>query len=156
MSRKDDILLKEIENAKRSDLRNPQVPEYLYWSCEEVADFMESINYPQYRECILSNQINGRRLIWMDASHLPSIGINDFKHIINITQKIRELMKIEKPDWNRSVSVPERENLSMYLEFKSFVGENSNTTSYEKFEKETRDAKWQPPLTNQGFILPSY
>lgn len=44
-----DLMLKEAEKAVRSDLRNPKVPECLQWSVENVADFMESLNFPQYR-----------------------------------------------------------------------------------------------------------
>ena len=69
---------------------------------------------------------------------------------------MRELLRIEKPDWSRSISLPPRETLGMYLEKKSFVGETSNTLSFEKFEKDNSDANWKPPLTNHGFILPSY
>jgi hypothetical protein len=44
----------------------------------------------------------------------------------------------------------------MYLETKSFVGEKSNSLSFEKFQEDTVDSNWQPPLTNHGFILPSF
>ncbi len=65
-------------------------------------------------------------------------------------------MRIESPDWHRSISLPPKENLSLYLEAKSVFGENANSLSYEKFEKETAEVNWKPPMTNQGFILPSY
>ena len=48
MQKQDDILLREIENAERSDMRNPKVPECLYWSVEAVADYFEPM-FPQYR-----------------------------------------------------------------------------------------------------------
>ena len=108
------------------------------------------------KECITFNKINGRRLIWLDASHLPSIGITDFKHMLKITKEIREILRIEKPDWHRSISNEPRENLGMYLEKKSVFGDKTNAISYEQFEEDTLDAMWQPPLTNQGFILPSF
>jgi hypothetical protein len=44
-----DIALKDSEKATRSDLRNPKVPECMYWTVENVADFIESLNFPQYR-----------------------------------------------------------------------------------------------------------
>ena len=44
-----DFMLKEAEKAVRNDLRNPKVPECLQWTVENVADFIESLNYPQYR-----------------------------------------------------------------------------------------------------------
>ncbi len=95
-------------------------------------------------------------MIWLDASHLPSIGITDFKDILKITNAIRELLRIETPDWHRSISLPPRESLGMYLEVKSFVGDKSNSKTYEQFEEDVVDANWKPPLTNQGFILPSF
>jgi hypothetical protein len=42
------------------------------------------------------------------------------------------------------------------LEAKSFTGQKSDALNYENFKPSTEDAKWQPPLTNQGFILPSF
>ncbi len=39
------------EEAYKSDLRNPKVPECLYWTTDNVVDFMESLNFPQYKVC---------------------------------------------------------------------------------------------------------
>lgn len=102
MSKHNEVLLREIENAERSDMRNPKVPDCLYWSVEAVAEYFER-TFPQYRvklseiktinffssshllkDCFISNNINGRRLIWLDSSRLPKIGITDFKHILVI------------------------------------------------------------------------
>ena len=33
------------------------------------------------QDCFRENHISGRKLIWMDASHLPNIGVTDFQHI---------------------------------------------------------------------------
>ena len=40
-----DIALKDAENAQRSDLRNSKVPECLYWSVDDVAEYFENINF---------------------------------------------------------------------------------------------------------------
>ena len=47
-------------------------------------------------------------------------------------------------------------NKELYLEAKSVNGAKSDKLSYEEFQKNTEDMKWQPPLTNQGFSMPSY
>jgi hypothetical protein len=38
-----------FEDSKVKDLKNETVPECLYWSCEQVCDFIESLNLPQYK-----------------------------------------------------------------------------------------------------------
>ena len=48
MSKNNEIELKESENAERSDMRNPKVPDCLYWSVEAVAEYFER-TFPQYR-----------------------------------------------------------------------------------------------------------
>ena len=48
MSKTSEIVLKEIENAERGDMRNPSVPDCLYWSIEAVAEYFER-TFPQYR-----------------------------------------------------------------------------------------------------------
>lgn len=39
------------EESKFSDLLNDQIPECLYWSCEQVCKFFEQLNLPQYQVC---------------------------------------------------------------------------------------------------------
>lgn len=34
-----------------------------------------------FKETLMANSIDGQRLIYLDASHLPKIGIQDFEHI---------------------------------------------------------------------------
>ena len=34
-----------------------------------------------FQECITDNMISGRKLIYIDSSHFPNIGITDFEHI---------------------------------------------------------------------------
>ncbi|XP_060566421.1 sterile alpha motif domain-containing protein 15-like, partial [Ruditapes philippinarum] len=59
------------------DLKDERVPQCLYWNVEQVADWIEDIGFPDYRLCITENMINGRKLIHLEASHLPNIGITD-------------------------------------------------------------------------------
>ncbi len=101
-----------FEVSKIHDLKNPDVPECMYWSVEQVCEFFEHrLKLPEYKQTLQSNKIDGRRLVYLDASHLPSIGIQDFKHILLVTDHVRKLLKIKKPYWNTSVSDMPRQTL---------------------------------------------
>jgi hypothetical protein len=43
---------------------------------------IQSYRIYSIQECFLRNKVDGRRLIWCDASHLNALGIQDFKHIM--------------------------------------------------------------------------
>ena len=69
---------------------------------------------------------------------MPQIGITDLKHIKvggaqvfrsrdaksqqDITHHIRELLRIQDPFWNRSISKPPRDKRGLFLEKKSQTG----------------------------------
>ncbi|XP_078000937.1 sterile alpha motif domain-containing protein 15-like [Glandiceps talaboti] len=110
-------------------------PNCLHWSCEDVADWIEQLGFPQYRECFTRNLINGRKLIIVDCSHLPLLGITDFEHMKLIARSVRELLGIEDPFWNRSISLPPREPMGMFLESKSITGPKADALTYAKFLK---------------------
>ena len=58
------------------------VPLMLDWTPEKVGAWVRvTLNFPEYEECFVKNCISGRKLIWIDASHLQKIGVQDFKHI---------------------------------------------------------------------------
>lgn len=38
-----------IERTQQRDMDSGQVSVALYWSCDEVADFIEMLGFPQYR-----------------------------------------------------------------------------------------------------------
>ncbi len=38
-----------LERTKARDIESGQVSAALYWSCDEVADFIEMLGFPQYR-----------------------------------------------------------------------------------------------------------
>lgn len=136
------------------DMKDARVPQCLHWTYEDVAKFVEDLGYPDYADCFLSNKINGRRLIIMEACALPSIGINDWEHIKVITKSIREQLTIEDPYWNRSISLPPKEDLGMYLQRKCTTGEKANDLTYEAFMRDVEEYKWQPPLSNHCLIIP--
>ena len=73
---------------------------------------------------------------------MPQIGITDLKHIKvggaqlksrdaksqqDITHHIRELLRIQDPFWNRSISKPPRDKRGMFLEKKSQTGTRANS-----------------------------
>ncbi|XP_076979293.1 sterile alpha motif domain-containing protein 15 isoform X2 [Tamandua tetradactyla] len=52
---------------------------YLKWSPEEVAEWISQLGFPQYKECFTTNFISGRKLIHVNCSNLPQMGITDFE-----------------------------------------------------------------------------
>merc|ERR1712071_702446 len=81
-------------------------PEAVHWSYNDVINWIKDLGYPQYAECFSSNFIDGKRLILMNGSTLPNIGIQDYEHIKAISHDIKaNILKIESDQWNRSISV---------------------------------------------------
>ncbi|XP_064611618.1 sterile alpha motif domain-containing protein 15-like [Liolophura sinensis] len=136
-----------------ADLKDGRVPSALYWSIPQVADWIDDLGFPAYRECFTTNLIDGRRLIALEASAFPKIGITDFNHIKSISKSIRELLSLEEPDWKRSISFPPREDLGMFLERKMTKGASRDAMTYKKFLLD-KNPKWRPPLANMCLILP--
>ena len=50
-----------IERTQARDMESDQVSAAVYWSCEEVADFVEMLGFPQYR--VGKNNSNSSRLM---------------------------------------------------------------------------------------------
>jgi len=142
------------QNAKIADLKDARVPTALYWSVEDVTKWIEELGFPQYKDCFQTNGVDGKKLIVIDASSLPKLGITDFDDIKLISKTIRDLLGIDEPFWNRTISRPNREELGMYLERKSVSGDQSAELSYNKFDNYWPDLKWYPPLANHCLILP--
>lgn len=113
--------------SKEEDLL---VPTCIHWTCEDVANWIEELGFPQYRECFRTNLIDGRKLILADASHLPNIGVIDFDHIKFIAASVRDLLGLEVPYWNRSISIPPRTPMGMFLERKSRTGKKIDELLY--------------------------
>lgn len=99
--------------------------------------------------------ISGRKLIYIDASHFPNIGITDFEHIKIIAKSIRDLLTLEEPNWNKSISLPPRSDLGMYLEKKADTGKEMDGVTFSKFLVDNKNPKWRPPLSNHCLILPN-
>ncbi|KAL5971946.1 Sterile alpha motif domain-containing protein 15 [Taenia solium] len=122
-----------------------EIPEAYYWSEEKVADWIESLGYPHYRECFTQNHIDGRRLILVDASTLPKMGIQKFKDIKIITSSIRKLLNLGLPEPR------------LFLEMK-LIGNPVANHSIPRFKQETEDRVFPTDLTNMGlaFAYPGF
>ncbi|KAM3856517.1 sterile alpha motif domain-containing protein 15 [Vipera latastei] len=99
------------------------------------------------QECFTTNFISGRKLIHVNCSNLPQIGITDFEHMKEISKHVRELLQIEEPLFERSISLPPRDNVGLFLEQKSRTGKRSDALSYTEFVQEAglQDYEPKPP-----------
>ncbi|XP_053118936.1 sterile alpha motif domain-containing protein 15 isoform X1 [Hemicordylus capensis] len=119
-------------------------PAHLAWTPEEVAEWVDTLGFPQYKECFTANFISGRKLIHVNCSNLPQIGITDFEHMKEISQRVRELLQIEEPLFIRSISLPHRDNIGLFLERKSKTGTRSDALSYPQFILEAGLQLYEP------------
>ncbi|KAG9481722.1 hypothetical protein GDO78_010776 [Eleutherodactylus coqui] len=53
-----------------------------------------------------------------------------------IAQLVRDLLGVTEPSWNRSISLPRRDNMGLFLEQKSQTGHNHDLLIYNQFIKE--------------------
>ncbi|XP_055088166.1 sterile alpha motif domain-containing protein 15-like [Periophthalmus magnuspinnatus] len=106
---------------------------FLEWSCQDVAKWIESLGFSQYKECFTENFISGRKLILVNCSNLPKFGITDFNHMKVICARVRELLGITETPWTRSVADPPRDVRAMYLEHKRPTGARADGLTYREF-----------------------
>ncbi|XP_063391976.1 uncharacterized protein LOC134677437 [Cydia fagiglandana] len=99
-------------------------PEAFHWSEEDVAQWIEGqVGLPEYKECIMDNKINGRRLLMLEhGHHLPQIGVHSLEHIQRITSAVRDLFSTEFIKFSRSIGLPPRYPLTHCTWFKSRTG----------------------------------
>ncbi|KAL6083433.1 hypothetical protein STEG23_035553 [Scotinomys teguina] len=107
--------------------------EHLKWSTERVAEWISELGFPQYKECFTANFINGRKLIHVNCCNLPQMGITDFEDMKTISHHTRELLGIEEPLFNRSISLPYRDKIGLFLEQKSHSGVKSDFLTLSEF-----------------------
>lgn len=67
----------------------------------------------------MANLVSGRKLVLVDASSLPKMGVQDWEHVKLIAGEIRKLLGQDAPDWNRSISEEPHNPLGMALEHHS-------------------------------------
>ncbi|XP_076314826.1 sterile alpha motif domain-containing protein 15 [Tachypleus tridentatus] len=61
------------------------------------------------------------------------MGITNFEHIKKITNGVRNLLRIKKSEFCRSIALPPREPLALFLEQKRLIGKNSDSLTYDDF-----------------------
>ncbi|XP_027575913.1 sterile alpha motif domain-containing protein 15 [Pipra filicauda] len=106
---------------------------FLTWSAEEVAEWVAHLGFPQYEECFRANGITGRRLVLANCSNLPAMGVTDFCHMQEISRHVRELLGIEEPLFSRSIALPYRDNMGLFLERKSRTGKKADALTFTEF-----------------------
>ncbi|XP_015720683.1 sterile alpha motif domain-containing protein 15 [Coturnix japonica] len=108
----------------------------LGWGTDEVAQWVSGLGFPQYQECFRANGITGRRLILVNCSNLPALGVTDFGHMQEISRHVRELLGFEEPVFSRSIALPYRDNMGLFLERKSRTGQKADALTFSQFVQE--------------------
>ncbi|XP_029453513.1 sterile alpha motif domain-containing protein 15 isoform X2 [Rhinatrema bivittatum] len=91
------------------------------------------------QDCFLENFITGRKLIFVNCSSLPQMGITNFEHMKEISLLVRHLLKIEEPRWSQSISLPHRDTMGLFLEQKAPTGEKADALTLEEFAKKEQE-----------------
>ncbi|XP_075387914.1 sterile alpha motif domain-containing protein 15 [Tenrec ecaudatus] len=122
--------------------------EFLKWSPQDVADWISKLGFPHYEECFTTNFISGRKLIYVNCANLPQMGITKFEDMKIISRHTRELLGIEEPLFKRSITLPRRDNMGLFLEQKSHTGVKSNSLTLSTFVQAARLQEYAPQKTN--------
>ncbi|XP_011843673.1 PREDICTED: sterile alpha motif domain-containing protein 15 [Mandrillus leucophaeus] len=121
--------------------------EHLNWDPEKVAEWISQLGFPQYKECFITNFISGRKLIHVNCSNLPQMGITNFEDMKAISRHTRELLEIEEPLFKRSISLPYRDIIGLYLEQKGHTGIKSDALTLSEFVKAAGLQDYAPEIT---------
>ncbi|XP_004682109.1 PREDICTED: sterile alpha motif domain-containing protein 15 [Condylura cristata] len=122
--------------------------DFLSWSPERVAEWISELGFPQYKECFTTNFISGQKLIHVNCSNLPQMGITDFEDMKVISQHTRELLGIEEPLFSRSISLPYRDNIGLFLEQKGHSGVKSDSLTFPEFVEASGLQDYAPQITD--------
>ncbi|XP_028627719.1 sterile alpha motif domain-containing protein 15 [Grammomys surdaster] len=120
--------------------------EHLSWSPERVAEWISDLGFPQYKECFTENFISGRKLIHVNCSNLPQMGITDFEDMKTISHYTRVLLGIEEPLFSRSISLPYRDNIGLFLERKGHSGVKSDALTLSEFVEASGLQEYNPEI----------
>ncbi|XP_074145997.1 sterile alpha motif domain-containing protein 15 isoform X1 [Sminthopsis crassicaudata] len=131
-----------IQPQTESDVETQ--PFYFTWTPEDVAEWISQLGFPQYKECFTTNFINGRKLIHVNCSNLPQMGITDFEDMKVISRHTRELLGIEEPLFSRSISLPYRDNMGLFLERKARTGKKADALTLSQFIKDAKLEDYVP------------
>lgn len=135
----------EEREDKINDSIRPQF-EHLQWSPEKVAEWISELGFPQYKECFTTNFISGPKLIHVNCSNLPQMGITDFEDMKKISHHTRELLGITEPLFSRSICLPYRDNIGLFLEQKGHSGLKSDSLTLPEFVKASGLEKYGPEI----------
>ncbi|XP_062492139.1 sterile alpha motif domain-containing protein 15 [Pezoporus occidentalis] len=84
---------------------------------------------------VLQGNIGCRRIL-VNCSNLPAIGVKDFSHMQEISRHVQELLGTEEPAFSRSIALPYRDNMGLFLERKSSSGNQADALTFSQFIKE--------------------
>ncbi|EHB04788.1 hypothetical protein GW7_03499 [Heterocephalus glaber] len=87
------------------------------------------------QESFTTNFISGNKLIHVNCSNLPQMGITDFEHMKVISRHTRELLGIEEPLFRRTIRLPYRDNVGLFLEQKSHTRVKCDSLTFSEFVK---------------------
>ncbi|XP_037359680.1 sterile alpha motif domain-containing protein 15 [Talpa occidentalis] len=146
-SKLEDLVPRDKKRQSRSSFGVQQF-DYLTWSPEKVAEWISKLGFPQYKECFTTNFISGRKLIHVNCSNLPQIGITDFEDMKVISQHTRELLGIEEPSFSRSISLPYRDTIGLFLEQKSHSGVKSDSLTFSEYVEAAGLQDYAPQITD--------
>ncbi|XP_007939599.1 sterile alpha motif domain-containing protein 15 [Orycteropus afer afer] len=122
--------------------------EYLKWSPKEVAEWISRLGFPQYKGCFTTNFISGQKLIHVNCSNLPQMGITNFEDMKVISRHTRDLLGIEEPLFKRSITLPYRDTIGLFLEQKSHSGVKSNSLTLSEFVQAAGLQDYTPHITS--------
>ena len=74
-------------------------PELMYWSYQDVVNWIVDLGFPQYANCFRNNFIDGKKLILINGSTLPKMGIQDYEHIKIISKDLKDKV-LKMGEWN--------------------------------------------------------
>ncbi|XP_078727820.1 sterile alpha motif domain-containing protein 15 [Lampetra fluviatilis] len=86
-----------------------------------------------HKECFMSNHVDGRRLILINCSSLPRLGVTDFNHMNELCRGVRALLGVREPPFTRSIYEPRREPWGLYLEARARSGAQADSLTFEQF-----------------------
>jgi len=111
------------------------LPKCLNWSTEDVMQWISDLGFPHYRNCLKENFINGRKLIFLNASNLPKMGIHNFEDILTITSSVRTLLQMDQPRWDVSIADERVKPQTRFIEQKSRNGKKIEGFTVQMFDE---------------------
>lgn len=99
------------------------------------------LSEPSYQYFVINSCITNMELICPPNTHqlvntLTSRIVSSFHQII--AKKVREVLGIEEPYWNRSISLLHREPLGLFLERKSNTGVEADLLTFEDYKRQLK------------------